>query len=131
MPRIHEWSAARRQQANDVLRDFVKQAFGTQYLEQWPSSIEKRFSELGDGLSYRTYYARMSSEAHGDAEETIRYFVGRLQEPEVFEAMALETVWNSRLFLYCAVSTFLRASALYCGRYKLTDAAAGIGRLSA
>ena len=48
----------------------------------------------------------MSSEAHGDAEETIRYFVGRLQSQEVFEAMALETVWNSRLFLYYGVAVF-------------------------
>ncbi len=126
---IHRSSAARRQQANEVLRDFVKRAFGSQHLEQWPSSIERRFGELGKALSYRTFYARMSSEAHGDAEETIRYFVGRLQGPEVFEAMALETVWNSRLFLYHAVSTFLDASALYCGQYKLTDAAADINRL--
>ena len=117
---IHDASAARRQEANDILRDFVKQAFGTQHLEQWPSSVEKRFSELGKGLSYRTFYARMSSEAHGDAEETIRYFVGRLQSQEVFEAMALETVWNSRLFLYYGVACFLDASLLYCRRYGLS-----------
>ncbi|MGT2502685.1 DUF5677 domain-containing protein [Bradyrhizobium guangxiense] len=128
---IHDASAARRQKANDTLRDFVNQAFGTQHLEQWPSSIEKRFSELGQGLAYRTFYARMSSEAHGDAEETIRYFVGRLQSQEVFEAMALETVWNSRLFLYYAVASFLDASLLYCRRYSLSKAGADIARLRA
>jgi hypothetical protein len=30
------------------------------------------------------------SEVHGDAEATIRYFVGKLQEQHVFEAMAFE-----------------------------------------
>ena len=128
---IHDASAARRQEANDILRDFVKQAFGTQHLEQWPSSVEKRFSELGKGLSYRTFYARMSSEAHGDAEETIRYFVGRLQSQEVFEAMALETVWNSRVFLYYGVASFLDASLLYCRRYGLSKAGVDIARLRA
>jgi hypothetical protein len=73
----------------------------------------------------------MSSEAHGDAEETIRYFVGRLQSQEVFEAMALETVWNSRLFLYYGVASFLDASLLYSRRYGLAKPGADIARLRA
>jgi hypothetical protein len=119
--KIHELAATRRQQANDVMRDFVEHVFGKQHLDQWPSSIEKRFDELGDALAYRTFYARMSSETHGDAEETLRYFVGQHQKSEIFEAMALETIWNTRLYLYYAVASFLRASALYCDKYRIAD----------
>jgi hypothetical protein len=60
--------------------------------ESWPSSIESRFRALNDAIGYRTFYARMSAEVHWDAEETLRHFVGKLQDPEIFETMALETV---------------------------------------
>ena len=127
--KMHQQAATRRQESNDILRDFVAQTFGVQNLEQWPSNVERRLRELGMALSYRTFYARMSSETHGDAEETLRYFVGRVQETEVLEAMALETVWNTRLYLYYAISSFLRASSLYCERYVLVEAASRISQL--
>ena len=56
---------------------------------------------------------------HGDAEETLRYFVGKLQEQHVFEAMAMETVLTTRLYVHYAASCFLRASIMYAGRYAL------------
>jgi hypothetical protein len=61
----------------------------------------------------------MSAEVHGDAEETVRYFVGKLQEQNVFEAMALETILTTRLYIHYATSCFLRASIMYAGRYAL------------
>jgi hypothetical protein len=129
--KIHQQAATMRQVSNDKLRDFVAQTFGVQNLEQWPSNVERRFRELGMILSYRTFYARMSSETHGDAEETLRYFVGRVQETEeVLEATALETVWNTRLYLYYAIAGFLRASSLYCERYALAKAASRISQVS-
>jgi hypothetical protein len=51
--------------------------------ESWPASIEHRFKALNDALGYRTFYARMSAEVHGDAEETLRYFV------DIFPLVAL------------------------------------------
>jgi hypothetical protein len=71
---------------------------------------------------YRTFYARMSSEVHADAEETLRYFIGTLGTPEQFEAMALETVWTTRLYVHYAVSWFLRASIAYGLRFQMNDA---------
>ena len=70
-----------------------------------------------------TIYARMSSEAHGDAEETLRYFIGKLADEAQFEGMALETVWTTRLYVHYAVSWFVRASIMYALRFGLTEAA--------
>jgi hypothetical protein len=61
--------------------------------ERWPSTIAERFRLIGDSLGYRTFYMRMSSEAHGDSEETLRYLVAVVQDdPRIKEAMALETI---------------------------------------
>jgi hypothetical protein len=68
----------------------------------------------------------MSAEVHGDAEETIRYFVGKLQEQRVFEAMALETILTTRLNTHYAASWLLRASIMYAGRYALHGAVSSL-----
>jgi hypothetical protein len=65
----------------------------------------------------------MSSEAHGDAEETLRYLIGKLGTEELFEAMALETVWTTRMYVHYAVSWFLRASIMYALRYGMNEVA--------
>ena len=63
---------------------------------------------------------------HGDAEETIRYFVGKLQEEHVFEAMALETILTTRLYTHYAASCFLRASIMYAARYAMHGAVSSL-----
>jgi hypothetical protein len=66
----------------------------------------------------------MSSEAHGDAEETLRYLIGKALGTEAqLEAIALETVWTTRLYVHYAVFWFVRATIMYALRYGLTDAA--------
>jgi Family of unknown function (DUF5677) len=116
--RIHEAALVRRQAANDKLRHFTKGGLGTTE-ERWPNSIAARFRALNEGLTYRTFYARMSSESHADAEETLRYFFGRVQDDEkIFEAMALETVWMTRLYFYHAALWHLRASVAYAENYR-------------
>jgi hypothetical protein len=81
--------------------------------------LAQRFKAIGDSISYRTFYARMSSEVHGDAEETLRYFIGKVVDNGSFlEAMALESVWTSRLYVYFAVSMLLRAFQAYTRSYS-------------
>jgi hypothetical protein len=118
---MHLRGIKQRKEANEVLRTVVNSIGAGS--ERWPRTIEQRFKELGDPLAYRTFYARMSSEVHGDAEEMLRYFIGRLSRPELFDRMALETVWTSRLYVHYAVFWFLRASITYSLRYRMTDAA--------
>lgn len=62
----------------------------------------------------------MSSEVHADAEETLRYFVGNVADDGSFlEAMASESVWTSRYYVYYAASWFMRASLAYARSYSL------------
>jgi hypothetical protein len=119
---MHRKAVERRKSTNNALRNLIGGSM-SQGKERWPKSIEQRFKELGDALGYRTVYARMSSEVHTDAEDTLRYLLGKLQGPDVFEAMALETVWTTRLYVHYAVSWYLRASIAYALRYGMHEVA--------
>lgn len=119
---LHRKAVARRKKTNAALKAVIEGS-SKPTTERWPRTIEDRFKALGHALDYRTIYARMSSEAHGDAEETLRYFIGKLGSEAQFKAMALETVWTTRLYVHYAVSWFLRASILYALRYELTEEA--------
>jgi hypothetical protein len=115
---IHQAAIDRRLAANAKLRQVVDTYFDSAG-ERWPK-INERFKCIGEGIGHRTFYARMSSEVHGDAEETLRYFIGRVHNDEtLLNSMALETVWTTRLYVYYAVSFFLRASLAYARSYSL------------
>jgi hypothetical protein len=87
--------------------------------EPWPN-VAARFKALDDVAGYRTLYARMSSQVHSDAEETIRYFIGKVSDDEkLMERMAVDTFWFSKLMLYLAIEYFLKASAKFCEVYGL------------
>ena len=119
---IHKLGAERRRLATDALRRFLRSVFGNAKAPAWPKTIAQRFEALGDTLAYRTFYARMSSEIHADAEETLRYFAGHaLNDQSKFEAMALETVWMTRFLIHYAVSLFLKASIAYAESYSMGD----------
>ncbi len=118
----HRAAVARRKELNAALRAAIGRS-GKPATETWPRSIEDRFKALGDPLAYRTMYARMSSEAHGDAEDTLRYLIGTLGTREHLEAMALETVWTTRMYVHYAVLWFVRASIMYAIRYDMAEAA--------
>jgi Family of unknown function (DUF5677) len=119
---LHRKGTERRQSTNDTLRNIIRDSMSPAK-SRWPKSIEQRFKELGDPLGYRTIYARMSSEVHADAEETLRYLLGKLHGPQMLEAMALETVWTQRLYVHYALSWFLKASIIYATRYGIMDVA--------
>jgi hypothetical protein len=42
--------------------------------EPWPKIIG-RFEQIGEAVAYRTVYARLSSQTHADAEDTLNYIV--------------------------------------------------------
>jgi hypothetical protein len=118
---LHRKAVLRRQETNAAMRAAIERS-SNPAIEPWPRTIELRFKALGDPLAYRTIYSRMSSEAHGDAEETLRYLFGKLGSEQQFKAMALETVWTTRLYFHYAVSWFVRASIMYATRYGMGEA---------
>ncbi len=117
--KIHELAIDTRRKATATIRGVVD-SLGIVNAERWPPQIAQRFDAIGAGISHRTFYARMSSEVHADAEETLRYFVGNVADDGSFlEAMASESVWTSRYYVYYAASWFMRASLAYARSYSL------------
>jgi hypothetical protein len=71
-------------------------------------------------------YARLSSQTHSDAEETLRYFVGVLSGEELMTQMEIETVEYTRMMLLFAVSDFVKASTLFASIYNWSECTANL-----
>jgi hypothetical protein len=87
-------------------------------IPSWPD-INSRFKIIGDSLSYRTFYARLCTATHFDAEETLRYVIGKTSSPEIFEKIAVETVMFSRLALAEAVRAYAETGKEYSTSYSM------------
>lgn len=113
----HYRAVALREQAIEAFSLIVEQIrvnFDVDaHREVWPN-IAGRFRAIGAVDHYRTVYARLSSQTHSDAEETLRYFGGVMSgSEELMEKMGIETVEYTRMMLLFAVSDFVKASALF------------------
>jgi hypothetical protein len=110
------------------LRTGIASAGVTLVKESWPT-VAGRFEAIGEVVAYRTVYARMSGGVHSDAEETIRYFIGRISDdPDVLECISIETIWFSKFLLYLAVKYFLRAHSAYATCYGMNEAVSQLNR---
>jgi hypothetical protein len=87
----------------------------------WPN-IGSRFEAIGDNLAYRTFYARLCTATHFDAEETLRYVIGKATGPEMLERIAVETVMFSRFMLAEAVRAYAEAGKEYARSYSMEKA---------
>ncbi len=62
--------------------------------------IRNRFEEIGELLAYRTLYARLSSQTHCDAEDTLNYLQARMSfSQELGEKMGRETIAYSEMLV--------------------------------
>lgn len=126
---IHLKAIHTREHAKDALAgvvDRLRVEFG-QHLstpsKPWPD-ISKRFQGIGKESGYRTVYARLCSQTHGDAEETLRYFlVMSVGDEKLLERAGIETWEFSRLMVLLATSFFLSAVRKYGETFGITDLA--------
>ncbi len=89
---------------------------------KWPN-ISDRFTAVGESIAYRTVYARMSSQTHNDAEDTINYLIGVISgNEELLVQGAIETVNFSRFLVNYGVSFFLKSCIKYCEEFGLIEA---------
>ena len=121
VPRI-----ATRRKLQELRKEWLKGAesefaqFGPVNLnEPWPKIFD-RFEQIGEAVAYRTAYARLSSQTHADAEDTLNYifFSSNGDEEKLFQ-MAQETVAFTQYLI--AYSTFFCLSAMkkFCEAFKL------------
>lgn len=122
---LHLEACEYRGRASNVLGQLVAQInselLGPQNPPDWPN-IVGRFDAIGDQVGYRTFYARLCSEPHLDAEETLRFIFGRVSGQDVFERMAAETIAFSRLALAEAVRRYATAGLSFAKAYQLREA---------
>ena len=87
---------------------------------RWPNIAEK-FDALGLAIIHRTVYARMCSQPHNDAEDTIFYFMGKISDEKTMEKLALESIHFSRLLVYFSVSYYFQASIKFVESFGLDE----------
>lgn len=116
---IHQAAIAQRKAGAAALRHGL-QLLGLPDTEKWPRTVAERFAAMGDHVCYRTVYARMSSEAHGDAEATLLYVLAKVSPlPGAVEAIALESINTSRFYVWYAAHKYLRTCVGYAIAYGL------------
>jgi hypothetical protein len=115
---LHAAGIEQRRAATEALRNVVEANFDPGG-ERWPGKLEDRFESIGESMAYRTIYSRMSSACYGDAEEILRYIVGKMSSPDILGKMALETFWMTRLYIYDAVELYLQACRVYADSYGM------------
>lgn len=114
-----------RMQGIAVMKSFVDmltaQLVPSSSVPSWPN-IGSRFEAIGDSLAYRTFYARLCTATHFDAEDTLRYAIGKAAGPEMFERVAVETVMFSRFLLAEAVRAYAETGKAYATSYSMEGA---------
>lgn len=122
---LHRVACDRRGLANTNMRAFVDRLendlLGSEPRVKWPSKIIHRFEALHDEITYRTIYARLCSDTHFDAEETLLYGMSNIQGPEAFERTAVEIVCFARLMVATSVCYYLKVVGAYATVYKMAN----------
>lgn len=118
LPEIHATAIKKRLEAITALQGIHQESeHGLRELginfnpnERWPRKISKRFSDVGESTIYATGYARMSSQVHGDAEDTLNYMLLSISDNEDLKMkMALETVAFSEYCIFLGVLYYLKS----------------------
>ncbi len=114
-----------RKQYLSVIRQFVdtinSRLVASGIVPSWPN-IASRFEALGEAVRYRTFYGRLCTETHFDAEETLRYVIASPTSAEHFEKMATETAMFSRFCLLEAVRSYAEAGKEFAASYNMVAA---------
>jgi hypothetical protein len=102
--------------------DSAEREFGTfgpvNLNELWPRIIE-RFEQAGEAAAYRTVYARLSSQTHADAEDTLSLIFFQTQGQEGLLQMAEETVAFTQYLMGYSAFFYLVALKSLSETFKL------------
>lgn len=85
---------------------------------EWPRKISKRFGGIGESAAYYTAYFRMSTQTHGDAEDTISYMLATLLDDENMKSrLGREAVAFSEYLVLFGALYYLRSIQRICDTY--------------
>jgi Family of unknown function (DUF5677) len=95
-----------------MVQDFSFAGFEPE-AKKWPN-VADRFKAIGESVSYRTAYARMSSQTHADAEDSISYIMARvLDDEQQMALMSSETIAFSEYLVHYGAQFYLEAAREY------------------
>jgi hypothetical protein len=122
----HQTRIAWRREVNRRRHDHLAQAekefasFGSVDSQgSWPN-IADRFAAIVEAIAYRTTYARLSSQTHADAEDTINYIVFKSHGDEtLLQRMSEETVAFSEFLVAYGIYFYLLALKHWCEAFCL------------
>ena len=126
---VHRSEILERKEYNAGLRKFahVLDANG----EVWPKDIRAMFVEMREETLYRTVYWRLSSQTHGDAEDTLTYFgVKSFLPPESFDKHCQEVVMFSHFLLSIGARELAIAAKSYAALTGHSQSLRELKRLS-
>lgn len=136
LPEVHETAIKKRLEAITILQSIHNESenglreIGINFnsSERWPRKVSKRFSDVGESTIYATGYARMSSQVHGDAEDTLNYMLLSISDNQDLKIkMALETLAFTEYCIFLGVLYYLKSvktfHQAFCNGYdnKLDD----------
>ena len=117
---IHRNSIRNKRSALRTQRQFVDESFAQMGVditkpESW-GSLSNRFDAIDRAIEYRTVYAALCSQAHGDAEDLINEFVIKSQTDAELEKRLLD---ETRAFSWFAVTLSLRQYSAAVAAYLI------------
>jgi hypothetical protein len=123
----HQTRIARRRELNRCRHDHLAQAekefasFGSvDSVAPWPKQLRGRFEAIEQAIAYHTVYARLCSQAHADAEDTINFIVFKSNGDEtLLQRMAEETVAFSEFLVAYGIYFYLLALKHWCEAFCL------------
>jgi Family of unknown function (DUF5677) len=122
----HQTRIATRRQVSQPRKNFLAQ-FEKEFAScasvnlqaRWPT-IADRFTSIGEAVAYRTTYARLSSQTHADAEDTINYILFTcLGDESLLMKMSEETVAFSEFLVAYGIYFYLLAIRNVCETFCL------------
>lgn len=91
---------------------------------KFAKNISDRFTAVGEQFAYRVAYARLSSQTHMDAEDTINYMVAKLSgNQRQMEQMGLETVAFSDYMIHLGSHFYLKMLKEFVTTFDLLESA--------
>ena len=118
LPEIHKTSIKKRLEVLTTLKNIHQESENGlkeigivfNHDERWPRKVSKRFSDVGESTIYATGYFRMSSQVHGDAEDTLNYMLLSASGDEKLKMMmALETLAFTEYCIFLGVLYYLKS----------------------
>jgi hypothetical protein len=129
---MNDLSRQQRRTANGLLRSFLETARDQLNANPAPSvwpSVWQRFADCGMKAEYRTVYAALSAQTHGNAGDLVHEFAARTFDGEVWNEQLKENREFSLSMLWFCVDLSLQLQRKFARMHELSTVAVAAGSI--